>query len=257
MPCLVRRAHFFRTKQRLSVYIWPMHKLFLIAALLGILTSGHGKERIPYIKISADIAYAPVFLLQERQQFKGEFFPDAGFLIPEWQEIDESQSLHQQYRSSGITGRLGFNFWKQLYLGVRYSTLNIKGYDKPGVRGGLFVDEKNTFFFFVGMTAGYIWQPIQAKPQFSILPMLGFGTYISDEFYAGPGSKLNFHSSLKVQYLFKERYGLFVAPAFSFWQYKDKGYSNFFERETSDRIRMHSLGLEAGFSFQINIDRKP
>jgi hypothetical protein len=235
-----------------------MQKLSLILAIIGVFQlSSYGQEKFPYIKISADIAFVPTVLLFEKEQFNGEFFPEGGFLAPEWVEIQTEQNLHKRYQSSGITGRISFNFWKQLQLGVRYSSLNIKGYNRPGVRGGLFIGEENTFFFFVGLSAGYIWYPVKKHPAFSMVPMLGVGTYISDEFFSGPGRKWHVHGSLKTQYLFKERLGLFVAPAFSYWQYRDKGFSNFFDRPTSDYISMRHLGIETGISFQINIDRKP
>lgn len=235
-----------------------MHKapLIIFLLLLNIFGAVAG-ERFSKLTVSADIGFSPALYLAERQKFEGEFFPSGGFLTPEWQSYDVREKLSSTYTTMGINGRLSFNFFKNLQAGITYRYLSVRNLERPGISGSLFAGEENTFFFFAGLEAGYIIRPFSRAPNFTLIPAVGGGTYLSSGFYSGPGSQWFLHSNLKVQYAIKNRFAFFVCPAYTHWQYKEKGYSNFFERSTLDLIRLNSFQMEAGFSFLIHIERKP
>ena len=220
--------------------------------LMLVSLQSNASDKFPFLNINADIAYSPVFWLQQKQVYQGEFYPEIDGFVPIWLDINQREKLIPNNNHISINGRLGFQFWKQLYVGLRYSFLNIKGYSKPGITGGLFAKEGNTFFFFMSGQVGYIWQPFQAEA-WSFTPLLGFGSYLGSEYYAGTGRKWQMNGQIKAQYLLNKKYGFFVAPGFTYWQYKDKGYSNYFARETNDILRLNSFQLEIGISFNFHL----
>jgi hypothetical protein len=232
-------------------------KTWICLSLLIFSTHLRGNEKFPRIRFYADIAYNPVLSLQLKQQYKGEFYPFSDPLTVEWSETDNQQKIIPSFGYWSVSGHVGVNFWKGLYTGIRYQLMQVNGYSVPGLSAGPFLDVNSSFFFLTTFQAGYIFQPLSKHPEWTILPMAGIGSYFANDYFTGPGRKWLINTQVKTQYLFKEKWGLYVAPGFSYWQYKDKGFSNVFQRETLDKIQLSQWYLEAGVSFSIQINRKP
>jgi hypothetical protein len=215
------------------------------------------KEKLPFIRFHVDVAWNPVLNMQMHQLYQGEFYPDGQLPVVEWSEVDKRQKLIPGYSYWNIGGHFGTSFQNGIYVGIRYNIMQINGLEVPGLSAGPFLDVESSFFFLYSIQAGYIWRPLKDHPQWTVMPLAGVGSYFANDYFTGSGRKWMLNAQVKTTYLFKERYGLFLSPGFATWQHKDKGYSNTFERNTLDRIRLQQWYLEAGFSFLIHIDRKP
>jgi hypothetical protein len=215
------------------------------------------KERLPFIRFHADIAWNPILNMQMHQVYQGEFYPDGQLPLVLWSDINEKHKLVPGYGYWNISGHFGTSFKKGFYVGLRYNIMQIKGFGTPGLSAGPFLDVNSSFFFLYSIQAGYIWQPLKCHPQWTVMPLAGLGSYFANDYFSGEGRKWMFNTQLKTTYLFKEKYGLFLSPGYALWQHKEKGFSNTFERNTLDRIRLQQVYVEAGFSFRIHIDRKP
>lgn len=215
------------------------------------------KDKLPFIRFHADIAWNSALNMQMHQVYQGEFYPAGQLPVVLWSEVDEQQKLVPGYSYWNISGHFGTSFQNGIYVGLRYNIMQINGLVVPGLSAGPFLDINSSFFFLYSIQAGYNWQPLKNHPQWTVRPMVGAGSYFANDYFSGAGRKWLFNTQVKTTYLFKKRYGFFLSPGFAVWQHKDKGYSNAFERNTIDRIRLQQLYLETGISFSVHIDRKP
>lgn len=216
-----------------------------------------GEERLPFIRFHADVGWNPILDMQMYQLYQGEFYPDGQLPVVLWSEIDERQKLVPGNSYWNIGGHFGASFQNGIYVGLRYNIMQINGFNVPGLSAGPFLDVNSSFFFLYSIQAGHIFQPLRSHPQWTMMPLVGVGSFFANDYFSGGGRKWMLNGQVKTTYLFKERYGLFLSPGFAIWQHRDKGYSNTFERNTIDRIRLQQWYLESGISFRIHTDRKP
>lgn len=230
-------------------------RFLIILLLLGIARSGYAGSGIKYANLLLDLGYGYTPFLKERQQYTGEIY--SGDIFPEW----NSYAQHVNLRKDGIStlniqGRLGANFWRGLYTGLHYNMLLIKGYSEKGGSGSLFSESDNSFFFFIGLETGYAWCPVPKDPGFTITPLLTVGSFLAPEYFDAGGRKIQLQTKVKLQYLFRNKVGLYVSPAFAFWRYQKKGYSEYFALPTMDKITFRQVQIETGISWRIPVWRK-
>lgn len=216
------------------------------------------KTKVPDVDIYLGLGFSPSLMLTEHQKFQGDyfnyFFKDSLPSI-EWRSYDSTRNLGREFGALTISGTFGVRAWKQLYTGIFYQMINISGYSKPGVTGSLFLKPGSTLFFLIGLQAGYIYRPIKNHPSFELVPMFSLGTYYGNEYYGSTGKKWQMNTQLRAQYYLKGRYGLYCAPSYTFWKFKETGYSETFQRATSDRSVFQQLSVDIGISFRIHLIR--
>lgn len=216
------------------------------------------KTRVPDVDIYIGIGFSPSMFLKENQQYRGDYFTylnKDSFPLVDWRSFDSTRNLGKNYGSLSISGTFGVRAWQSLYTGIYYQMINISGYSKPGVTGSLFLKPGSTLFFLIGLQAGYVYRPIKNHPSLEVLPMFSFGTYYGNEYYGSSGRKWQMNAQIRAQYYLKGRYGLYVAPSYTYWKYKEKGYSESFQRATIDKSVFQQLSVDIGISIRLHLMR--
>lgn len=239
------------------------HWCLVLTVLVGWVNSCFSQEsvrktRVPDVDIYIGLGVSPALMLKENQVFEGDYFTyfdKDTFPEVEWRAFDSTRNLRKDYGSFSLSGTFGVRAWKSLYTGIYYQMINISGYSKPGVTSSLFLKPGSTLFFLIGLQAGYVYRPIKNHPELELVPMFSFGTYYGNEYYGNPGKKWQMNAQIRAQYYLKGRFGLYCAPSYTYWKYKEKGFSESFQRATINRSVFQQLSVDVGVSFRLHLIR--
>lgn len=187
-------------------------------------------------------------LIAQKDNYKGEYKVSED--VPTtFINYSNKSNVAQHYSASNIQFTLQANFWKSLYTGVHYHFFSIKDYKRPG---GNLLSKSNSLFFIVAASFAYSFEFLKNK-NLHIMPSFRIGGYTADNYYDAQGKKIYLGLDCKFRYLIKNKFGFSLGADYDFLRYKNKGYSDIFQKTTSQRTKLNNIYFNAGFCYNINI----
>ncbi len=221
--------------------------------LTNALNSKKKKFSIDRVRIMFGFNFSPFTpLAVERDEFRGAYYPvkDSS---PVFTERNTKSNLSKTYKTNNIQFFLQANVWKGLFIGTTYQFFSVKNYKKDPNLGNL-LSKRSSTFFLVSASFGYVFELLKNKC-LQIQPSIRIGGFTADDYYdSGTGKKIYFGADCKIRYLIKRKAGFSLGVDYDFFQYKKKGFSDIFQKDTYQKTSFSNVSLNVGFVYNISIN---
>lgn len=243
-----------------NIDIMPLGDTLIVSPVISVdsslINSLHPKKKkftIDRVRIMFGFNFSPFTpLAVERDEFRGAYYPvkDSS---PVFTERNTKSNLSKTYKTSNIQFFLQANVWKGLFVGTSYQFFSVKNYKKDPNLGNL-LSKKSSTFFLVSASFGYVFELLKNKC-LQIQPSVRIGGFTADDYYdSGTGKKIYFGADCKIRYLIKRKAGFSLGVDYDFFQYKKKGFSDIFQKDTYQKTSFSNVSLNVGFVYNISIN---
>lgn len=202
------------------------------------------------ILIGMDYSFISPFV-SEKDNFNDSYYPVKDS-APVWVNRNTKTQFYPSKKIGNFQFWIQGNFWKNLFVGMKYQFFTIKQYKKDPNMVNL-LSTRNTMFFLVSARFSYVFELLKNKC-LQIEPALLLGGYSADDYYdRGLGKKFYMGVDVRMRYLIKKKFGFSIGMDYDYIHYKRSGENSIFHQPYNQKTIFNNLHFNAGICGNITI----